>query len=549
MRKASSRSSRVSDGPNELPEWYYMVRVHTQPSWTFVCIRIAFLGGTPGAVRHRIVSEFRAGIAALTFEAVPSQSHLAQPQQTQQTQQPQQTQLAPAVAVAARSNTRAALVSALSGHSASAPASASAGQMSIPRKEILCCSQTQSDWGEHFVAVTLSNKLYDFEHRYSLTIIQYDHRLQIAKLHENLSMNDILNYSHQQHRLQAPKEIPVSDGHTRYSLIEPPILMLFHHFYHQRIVYKDLKSDPSILEKTLNLATGLLLRLRLSEGFRFAYSSQGFVTLLIELNMSLTSCSPSVSRKGSQGSQASHESDEDNSRRAALASSCSPEGPEVPEGHATCCMQYVAFLLRTPRASRVSRASRASHSGRSSRACKTNGLLQSRQCGQSGSPTGRTGVQCESQSSESSDTQSERVSLVLEYWIEPQVGCVMGRGHTGHPADQVLGAQGSLGSQVPHTLGESWRNRLYNEMVQLLAAADHDVLLAFYTFEYLRVLATSGTSQLLFSHFQLSFSNSSLCSIPLFQYWFAPCFIMHALLILLIFLAIVIILSFKLGII
>ena len=51
---------------SEPPQSFYLVRLYTYGP--FVCLRLAFFGGTPGALRHQIVREMRERIAALRLE-------------------------------------------------------------------------------------------------------------------------------------------------------------------------------------------------------------------------------------------------------------------------------------------------------------------------------------------------------------------------------------------------------------------------------------------------------------------------------------------------
>lgn len=347
-----------ADSKSLPPDSFYLVRLYFYGP--FVCLRLAFFGGTPGALRHRIVREMRERIAALRLE----------------TRAPQQ----PA-------------------------ATGSTTTMSCPAP----------------VATLLSNKSYDVDARGSSLLVQYDKWLPSALFYDNLSVALVMS------QLQVaatnlileetPGVIPID-----VPFPEPPALMLFRHLHHYRCVFShssagiDPQSAQQVMDAILPLASRLLVSQRLRDGFRFAYNSPGFVNLLLELQMSHTSCGP---------------------ERASTSTSPTTSLP-TPQADAVCALQVAIFAKQS-------------------------------------SPA-------EQQQPLQLQLSASAPQLVIEYWIEPQIGYVLG---IGADPEATTGPAGVCASD------SDWRGLTYIQLVQELCKSDYNLLVALQTLEWLRLQYSS----------------------------------------------------------
>ena len=365
---------------SEPPESFYLVRLYTYGP--FVCLRLAFFGGTPGALRHQIVREMRERIAALrleTRERVPP----------------------------------------------------SAGTTPRPAP----------------VATLLSNKSYDVDARNSSLVVQYDKWLPGALLLDNLDVAFMMRQLQEIASNLLPVNVNVNvnkklDGSENVHppaavpaigvrFPEPQALMLFRHLHHFRCVFShssvgiDPQSAPLVMDAILPLASQLLISQRLRAGFHFAYNSPGFVNLLLELHMSQTKPerAPSTTGTGSFTST------------------------PPPQADAVCALQCAIFAKSASEPQQTS---------------------------------------CAPQ-------------LVIEYWIEPQIGYVLGVG-----ADLLAsGSSGNLeaapASPLARTCDSDWRGLTYWQLLCELYKGDYNLLVALQTLEWLRLQYSSQSRTAPFS--------------------------------------------------
>ena len=372
---------------SEPPESFYLVRLYTYGP--FVCLRLAFFGGTPGALRHQIVREMRERIAALRLET--------------------------------RARASAQLVP------------PSAGTTPAP------------------VATLLSNKSYDVDARNSSLVVQYDKWLPIALLYDNLDVACMMRQLQEIASNMLPSDVNLNvnanlnanlnankklDGSENVQAAvpvigvrfpEPQALMLFRHLHHFRCVFShssvgiDPQSAPLVMYAILPLACSLLISQRLRAGFHFAYNSPGFVNLLLELHMSQT--------KPERASSSS------TSTTATASFTSTPPA----QADAVCSVQCAIFAKS---------ASEPQH-------------------------------------------MSSAPQLVIEYWIEPQIGYVLGVGADLLASGSSSSLEAAPASPRARACDSDWRGLTYWGLLSELYKGDYNLLVALQTLEWLRLQYSS----------------------------------------------------------